>query len=370
MANISRRQASRLYLFFAPMHVDVIIIGQGICGTFLSWNLMKLGKSVLVIDECKPFTSSRIASGVINPVTGRRIVRTWMIEDLLPFAERSYQTFEKELNVELIRQCNVLDFHSTLQMKEAFEKRLAEGETYLEHHDSTSWKNYFNFIYGIGEVNPCLLIDLNVLIDTWRSHLQQQDALLQERFDIQQLQVTNEKIIYKDITADKIIFCDGVAAYANPYFSLLPFAPNKGEVLIIHIPGLPRTNIFKQGISIVPWKDDDLFWIGSSYQWTFDNDQPTESFRIKTENALRFWLKLPFKVVDHLAAVRPATIERRPFVGFHPVHTNVGIFNGMGTKGCSLAPYFGEQLAHHIINGNAIAPEADVQRFKRILSNL
>ena len=43
------------------MTVDYIIVGQGICGTFLSWNLLKKGKSVLVIDdEANPYSSSKV----------------------------------------------------------------------------------------------------------------------------------------------------------------------------------------------------------------------------------------------------------------------------------------------------------------------
>jgi flavin-dependent dehydrogenase len=37
------------------MQVDTIIIGQGLCGTMLSWHLMKAGQQVLVIDESNPF---------------------------------------------------------------------------------------------------------------------------------------------------------------------------------------------------------------------------------------------------------------------------------------------------------------------------
>jgi hypothetical protein len=64
---------------------------------FLSWNLMKSGREVLVIDDAQPSTSTKVASGVINPVTGRRIVRTWEIEKLLPFAWRTYTEFGNEL---------------------------------------------------------------------------------------------------------------------------------------------------------------------------------------------------------------------------------------------------------------------------------
>ena len=82
---------------------------------------------------------------------------------------------------------------------------------------------------------------------------------------------------------------------------------------------------------------------------------------------LNNWLKHPYKVLHHKAAVRPATLERRPFVGFHPVQTNVGILNGMGTKGTSLAPFFASQLVQYLVHDFPIAPEADVRRFNRIL---
>jgi glycine/D-amino acid oxidase-like deaminating enzyme len=148
---------------------------------------------------------------------------------------------------------------------------------------------------------------------------------------------------------------------------LLPYARNKGEALIVEIPGLPATNIYKQGLSIVPWKDE-LFWVGSTYEWEYADLYPTERFRKTAEEQLKHWLKIPFRIVDHFASERPATVERRPFVGLHPLFPSIGIFNGMGTKGCSLAPYFAHEFTQHLVYGKPLTPEADVQRFKRILS--
>jgi len=124
--------------------------------------------------------------------------------------------------------------------------------------------------------------------------------------------------------------------------------------------------VFKRGISLVPWAPG-LFWVGSSYEWSFDDPGPTAVFRERTEAILRDWLRVPFRVVEHIASVRPATLERRPFVGLHPVYPVVGIMNGMGTKGCSLAPWFARQLAGLLGNGEAVMGEADVRRFKRVL---
>src|SRR3954462_11474048 len=113
------------------MNVDYLIIGQGLCGTFLSYYLTDAEKKVLVIDTSTLFSASKVASGIINPVTGRRIVRTWRIEELLPFAWNAYKELGNEFEKSLVKECNVLDFHPSLQMKEAFEKRLAEEKEYL-----------------------------------------------------------------------------------------------------------------------------------------------------------------------------------------------------------------------------------------------
>jgi len=39
----------------------------------------------------------------------------------------------------------------------------------------------------------------------------------------------------------------------------------------------------------------------------------------------------------------------------------------MGTKGCSLAPYFANQLIDHCENGLPIHSEASLERFEQIL---
>ena len=346
--------------------VDFLIVGQGLSGTFLSYFLLKAGKKVLVIDDGRSGTASKVASGVINPVTGRRIVRTWRIDELLPFALQTYQKLETEWGTSLVKQCSVLDFHPNLQMKDAFEKRLTEETEYLHTTTAAPWSQYFNFHYDIGEISPCLLINIHELLTQWRARLGLTNSLLRETFAIDNSLVTDNTVVYKNIIAKKIIFCDGVAGVENLFFKNLPYAPNKGEAIIVQIDDLPKEHIYKQGLSIVPWKED-LFWIGSSYEWNFTDDQPTSAFHDRVVQQLQFWLKLPFKVVDHLASIRPANMERRPFVGLHPNHPAVGILNGMGTKGCSLAPFFAKQMADLLTNETPVYPDADVKRFKRIL---
>src|SRR5688500_10475254 len=127
------------------MKVDYLIVGQGICGSFLSRNLLNAGKTVVVIDEPKSSSSTKVASGVINPVTGRRLVKTWMIDEVLPFAKHAYLQFGAELGVDLIRQCDTVMFHPTMQMRDAFEERLQSGSEYVATEKEKEWQQFFHF---------------------------------------------------------------------------------------------------------------------------------------------------------------------------------------------------------------------------------
>lgn len=337
---------------------EIIIVGQGLCGTFLSMYLHNAGKKVLVYNIPKKNIASHATSGVINPVTGRRIVRTWMIEEIMPFAINAYKQAEVQLNTQLVKQCNILDFHPTTQMQNAFDERKKE-EPFLQQPTNTDyWKQYFNYAFGIGEINPCWLIDIKTLLQSWKDYLHKNNLLIEEDFVITDIEEHKEKLI---------IFCDGADNATNNIFKLLPYSLNKGEALIAEINNLPTNYIYKQTCAIVP-HNNNLWWIGSNYEWNYTNDLPSVNFRNDMENKLKSFLKLPYKIVDHIAAIRPANIERRPFVGFHPIHTNIGILNGMGTKGCSLAPYFAFELAEKIVHNKNINPLADIKRFTRILS--
>jgi glycine/D-amino acid oxidase-like deaminating enzyme len=351
------------------MTLDYLIIGQGIAGTWLSYYLQKANKSFLVIDNNNKDAPSRIAAGIINPVTGRRHVEVWMANEVLPFANEAYTTIGKELNITAISKTDIIDFFPSPQMRHSFVQRTQEKADYVQlPADEKKYIQVFNYEFGYGSISPVFTVHLDSLLPTWRQQLVNQQLLLEEEFDLSQLIIHPNHIIYKNITAHKIIFCDGSSSNTNPYFNKLPFAPNKGEALLLDIPDLPRSNIYKKGLSLVPIGHGAQWWIGSNYAWEFANKNPTEEFYTKTKQLLHQWLQVPFTITAHVIGIRPATLERRPFVGLHPQHPSIGILNGMGTKGCSLAPYFAQQLTHHLLHQTPITAEADIHRFTKTLS--
>lgn len=357
------------------MHYQTIIVGQGLSGSWLSYWLWKANHSFAVIDTIDPLSASRVASGVINPVTGRVLAKTWMAETLLPFCLEAYTAWGRELGFDCIKESSILHFFPTTQMMEAFYKRMPEIPEFLQeakHPDR--WHPYFAFNHGLGAIDPALLVDINSLLQHWRKKLQADEILIEEKFDPLALQLSDDAVAYMDIKADRIIFCDGIASSHYPWFEKLPFAPNKGEALIVEIDGLPGKNVYKKGFSLVPFPhyqestNETFFWAGSTYENNYKDQSPTDLFRERTLLQLKEWIRLPFRLVDHWAGIRPATLDRRPFVGFHPNFKRLGMLNGMGTKGCSLAAWFGKQMADHIVNGTAIQADAGLQRFRRVLN--
>lgn len=407
------------------MQTSVLIVGQGLCGTWLSFWLQQMGIDCVVIDEERHNTSTRVASGVINPVTGRRMTRTWMADEVIPFAANAYGELGKKIGtkdevrgtkeaitkdegrgtkegqgrvqgqgrgqgrgqgvglntndvlttnhqpstIQLIKRCDIIDFFNSPDRRKDFEEKAKQyAAEYLQWpEDEAAMQAHFRYELGYGIIAPAYQVDLQTMLDGWRQYLLQQNRLLAQRFDASQLQLLPDAVQYQDIRADKIVFADGIAAHAAGFFQLLPFALNKGEALILQIEGLPNNHIYKKGNSLTPWRGG-YFWAGSTYNNHYSDDLPSDAFRQQMEAWLQSVLKHPFTVLDHVAAIRPATVERRPFAGWHPQHPQVGILNGTGTKGVTLAPYFAQQLAANIAQLTPLLPAVDVARFARVLS--
>jgi glycine/D-amino acid oxidase-like deaminating enzyme len=72
---------------------------------------------------------------------------------------------------------------------------------------------------------------------------------------------------------------------------------------------------------------------------------------------------VPYTVLGQQAGIRPSGKDRRPIMGLHPRHPALGLFNGLGTKGCSLAPYMAHLLTMHLLQGAPLPPETDIKRY-------
>ncbi len=218
------------------MTTEFLIIGQGLCGSWLSWWLKEMGRSVMVIDEYNENSPSRVAAGIINPVTGRRHVSTWMAETILPFAKKNYEKFGSSLGINGISEKILIDFFPSPQMRLSFLKRVEERGEYVHlPSDENEFRDQFNYDFGFGKIDPVFTAHLENLLPAWRNLLKNNGELSEIHFDRKQLFIEKDGVRYNDIQASCIIFCDGPSGMEDPWFGKLPYAINKGEILLVKI---------------------------------------------------------------------------------------------------------------------------------------
>src|SRR5688500_2784400 len=138
------------------MNVDYLIIGQGLCGTWLSWYLQKESKSFLIIDKNDENTPSQISAGIVNPVTGRRLVKSWMVDEIMPFAWKAYSEMGEFLGQEIILQKNLIDFFPNPHQRQVFIERIEDNDEHLHSFpEQNEFNPFFNYDLGCGEIRHC-----------------------------------------------------------------------------------------------------------------------------------------------------------------------------------------------------------------------
>jgi glycine/D-amino acid oxidase-like deaminating enzyme len=347
---------------------DFLIVGAGLCGTWLAYFLSEENCSFDIIDNHHLGAASLVAGGIVNPVTGRRVVTVWLDEQIMPFLAGLKQ---KKVISEFIEETSIISFPGSQQMEDAYRKRMTFDNRYLmPAKDSNAWRESFRFYFQPVQIKPCYIFSAERFISQLKKHWELVGNFHSNFFNETALLLSSEGVTYNGRQYKKVIYSNGFEAVKSRFWSGLPFVANKGQALILSIPALHVSYMFKFGsLTLVPL-GGDKWWCGSSNELNFDDGLPNLAFRKEAVQTLTQLLEVPFEVLDHVSAVRPATIDRRPFVGVHPLFHQIAILNGMGSKGCSLAPWFAHELVQHLLHGRNIHAEADVAKYGGLLRKL
>lgn len=347
--------------------VDFIIVGQGIAGTTLSWELQKLGASVLVFDHDNPQSSSKVAAGLYNPITGRNMVKTWKADELFPTIEPFYAELDAMLKIQTLYPTGIYRPFFNAEECNDWQSKLSAPEfaPYIASVESKSIA-----VAGVKDPLGGLMlknagyVDLSSLLDGYKKWLIARGVYVDELFNTDKVDLSENGVAYGEHRAKSIVYCLGIKEEEH-LFNWLPFTPMKGELMDITA-NAGFDFILNRGVFMVPL-GEGKFRLGSTYQ---RNGNPV--FDILAEKELKEKLSVIYSeelsVDKRKVGIRPATKDRKPFIGIHPEHPQVGIFNGFGSKGVSMAPYFAKQFARHLLFGEAIDAQVDIQRYYSLSS--
>lgn len=343
--------------------IDYLIIGGGMAGSNLAYNLLKNDRSVHVIDENSPRAASNIAAGIYNPLLPRHHKLAYQAEYIYPIIESYYLELEQYLG-ETIHFKQPIHYFLETQAElndwsaYAYNSHLSH---WIEVHDSRSDFN-FKAKNGFIKIKHSGWADAKKMTTGIKSKLAEIGALSKENFDYTQLSISDTEVNYKGLKAKHIVFCEGCDILLNTFNTNLSLKPAKGEILIIKT-DLQIDYIAQQGVFMVPL-GDGLYKVGSTFTWDVLDETPTEAGKKEILFKLEKFFRGSYEVVDHYAGVRPSSGDRRPILGALKPYKNAFVFNGLGSKGVALAPYYSILMTHHLINGTPLDKEISTERYK------
>ncbi len=352
---------------------DFIILGQGLAGSILGYKLSKLGFSIKIINLYQPqTTSSWVAAGLFNPVTVRKLSLSWNASFLFQALNQFYPQLEMELAGQFFFEKKIIRLMDSPAMQNDWLARISSGllGEFCESAELYPLENKHI-------LNPfgCLCfsrggyVDTMALLEAMRNRFLTNDELLEVTVPItpSEIYFKNGGVEIRNLKSKTLIDCSGYTA-ASFYGMDLLFKPVKGEILTVRIPDLHLESIVLKGVFIASL-GKDVYRVGATYDWDLSMLTPTPEGKSKLLEELKKITPLPAEVLDHKAGIRPASKDRRPLIGKLPVTQSFDsayIFNGFGTKGVALIPYYADHFIEHLFNNAPLEREVDMGRFVSI----
>ena len=347
--------------------IDFIIVGQGLAGSLLAYHLLKQDQRIMIFGHRSSNTSSEVAAGIFNPITGKNNVLTWKAHQLFPYLHNFYVKLETELKANFFHPIPMYKpFTSSAEINDWMGKSTMDNYQFFIHtiYQKSKYTDILNDFPGGIELKQTGYVNTNTLLDELKKFFIKNQVYRESYFDSNSLILYDEKVSYKDLNAKKVIFCEGPEAINNKYFNWLPFALVKGELLDVEFNNKIDVLINKD-IFILPITDKTCK-VGATYDRKNLNNKVTSKGKKILEDKLQKLVKISYNVTGQKAGIRPASKDRRPYLGFHPTIKTLAIFNGLGSKGVSLAPFFANKMTRYLVFNEEIDREVNIFRYYQL----
>lgn len=341
------------------MSQKTLVVGAGLAGTLMAWEYVKRGLDVEVWDNSSQ-SASRVAAGMFNPVSFKRLVEVWEAGSNMHQLHSTYTELEKFLGIKILHYTPILRVFPHEQYKVLWQKRkddnhsvsewLSEVQSPADAPDDVIAEAGFGLIPKAGWV------DLPLLLDAMHAHLDSKGCFQHKSWSQSE-----------EVKFDTIIDCRGVGSSADFAQHNLLLKSDHGEVLTITSPSRhPAIN--DMCINRVKWllpRKDGTYRLGATYAWDRAISEPSPEGLDELTSAIRPVLTSSafsaLNIINHESGFRPASKDRRPYAG--PLTPGLYTLNGLGTRGVLIGPRVAAQLASHILDGKPLPSEIHTNRY-------
>jgi glycine/D-amino acid oxidase-like deaminating enzyme len=313
----------------------VAIVGFGIAGSAAA-RLAPTGCDVVVFDAGIRRCSSRVATGLVNPIVLKRRRAVWRAKEALEAARSLYPA----------HFCSTEPIYEVLQTAAevndwgALQDHPVLGEFLGELVDAP------DYVRGLqlGMVRGSFRLRIAAYLD-WAS--QQFECSTDPVVQLRQLDSGAWQINERE-EFDAVLLCEGYQArWAEHFWGDLGFARTSGQGLRIQVAAASSLMLHRSHF-LVP-EGEGIHQLGSSYAWGIEHGDldPPPAEQGQTQELLKSaqsWFVGEIQVLDAWTGIRPTTKDRRPRWGWHPELKGLGLLNGLGSRGTLHAPLLATEL--------------------------
>jgi glycine oxidase len=347
----------------------VAVVGGGVVGCATAYELIRAGFEVTLIErDTIGAHASKINAGNLNPLFGTP-------PELVPLALGAFR-IHAEVRDELAR----LGFADSpalplrrIHLGRDEEDRREMERTASVHNATEGFSATWLDRDGLSRIEPRLARDIGfglvttgaLFIDSYLFTKSLAEAAKKLGATLVQAAVTGVSRRGGRVTAIRIgrdlLACDEVVLATGPWVAEseswlgieLPVIPVKGELL--------RVRMKEPLSSDFTWKSAALYrrrhgevWIGGTMEnCGFDSTPTFETKELLMEGATRMIPEMQSAtILDHVAALRPVSMQNTPIAGRAAGWQNVYVANGGGTKGVLLCVGMARSIRNLLVEGS------------------
>lgn len=333
------------------------------------WQAIRLGLDVGLIDASRPDSASRVAAGLVTPITGTKLALTWRWSEFFPAADQLYRWAESQCNMPFWDVHDAYRVFGSREEADRFAARwMTDAGRMQQQHDGVRLQpiapQEFAPIlapHGGMVMGPAARLLTETYLDATADYLQSRGRYWPIAWDAEgDLQLGEQTIAIPSmqLRCNSLFLCQGFDARTNRWFSELPLHPARGDILRLRSQLRLPDKVLHADAWTVPLSPTEIL-LGATYDREHLNtDISNEVAQHWRQTLLSRWQEMTGEriattdtnseseacVLEHRAAVRPASYDRHPLIGRHPQHSNLLCLNGLGSKGSLMAPLLAAQL--------------------------
>jgi glycine/D-amino acid oxidase-like deaminating enzyme len=344
--------------------MNVLVIGQGIAGTCLAIELQRRGVNVMVVDKPLGETASRVAAGLVNPLTGRAFRPGWRQTECLEFLAKFYPETEQRLGGDWWQPCPIFRELETDDQLEIWHERQLDEISSPYAGPLFPWPDGWNGHGKAAYTRGSAVLHVEEFVNAYRTYWTSLGIFEEASVEPSELEMQDDCVVWRGKSFTHVVWCTGWEVGSHPAMAPLKGRPSKGTILDLKLPELEwKAGILHFGHWLVYRHE---YWrFGATYGWSWDDPEIPEAPAIQElmVDIVRRYQGSDLGFIRARAAIRPIIRRSQPVAGAIPGLPMQYVFSGLGSKGVTTAPWTASVLASHLVEGAPIPDDLSPQSF-------